>query len=72
VRAGNPESDSEEELLLQALSIHNQKEERVLYPAIDQMLNVEERSNIFTSMAELPEERYDRCCHGHEKHADVH
>ena len=63
VKVGDLNSDVDEELLLTALSLHNQKEEGILYPAIDRLLTAEERSNIFTSMAELPEERYNKCCH---------
>lgn len=67
VQAADPESDAEERALLALLSSHNQKEERVLYPALDGTLGDEERAGIFRAMNELPEERYKVCCADHEK-----
>jgi iron-sulfur cluster repair protein YtfE (RIC family) len=61
----NPESDEEEQALLNILGSHNMKEERVLYPSIDQVTSVEERETVFRSMKNIPEERYRVCC-GHE------
>ena len=39
----NPDSDQEEQALLDLLGSHNRKEERALYPAIDQVTSPEER-----------------------------
>lgn len=65
VRVQSAESDEEEQLLLNALSLHNRKEESVLYPAIDRSLNDGERGSVFTTMEELPAERFNCCCsHG--------
>ncbi len=64
VRAQNPESDQEEERLLAVLASHNLKEERILYPAIDKVLEDSERTAIFKAMEEMPSERYEICC-GH-------
>jgi hypothetical protein len=41
------------------------KEERVLYPAIDQVTSDEERDTVFRSMKNIPEERYKLCCGQH-------
>ena len=57
----NPECDQEEQALLNLLGSHNMKEERVLYPAIDQVTNEEERETVFRNMNSIPEERYRAC-----------
>lgn len=62
VKARNPESEEEEQLLLNVLSMHNQKEENILYPAIDRLVTKEELSSIFSAMEKIPEERYKSCC----------
>ncbi len=36
VQEGNPETDEEENGMLQVLKVHNEKEENILYPWIDQ------------------------------------
>ncbi len=69
VRRQDADSDREEEELLQALAAHNQKEENVLYPAIDRLSSAEERAAAFKKMEELPEEAYRTCCAGHAGHA---
>jgi hemerythrin-like domain-containing protein len=62
VLARDPESDPEEEALLGALSLHNQKEENVLYPALDRLLSAEEVAAVLDDVAEVPEEAYRTCC----------
>lgn len=62
VKNGDPNSDESEKGLLKALGLHNQKEEQILYPAIDQHLTNAEREQVFTQMREIPEERYQTCC----------
>lgn len=62
VKVGNPDTDNDEELLLNTLSMHNEKEERVLYPAIDRSLNNGERAGVFEAMHNIPEEQYHNCC----------
>jgi iron-sulfur cluster repair protein YtfE (RIC family) len=62
VRARDPDSDREVEALLEALNAHNQKEEKVLYPAIDRLATEQEKAAVFRRMAELPEEAYQTCC----------
>jgi iron-sulfur cluster repair protein YtfE (RIC family) len=71
VRRQDVESDREEQSLLQALFAHNQKEENVLYPAIDRLSSEEERAAAFKTMEELPEEAYRTCCGGHAGRAGV-
>ncbi|MBU6482165.1 MAG: hemerythrin domain-containing protein [Nitrospirae bacterium] len=58
----NPDSDQEEQALLNLLGSHNMKEERVLYPSIDQVTSGAERETVFRSMKNIPEERYKLCC----------
>lgn len=55
-------SDPEERVLLDLLGSHNMKEERVLYPSIDQLSSAEECDMIFRNMKDIPEERYKHCC----------
>ncbi len=64
VRRQDVDSEPEEQALLQALFTHNQKEENVLYPAIDRLSSAEERAAAFKTMEELPEEAYRTCCGG--------
>jgi len=61
----NPDSDQEEQALLNILGSHNMKEERVLYPAIDQATTQEERASIYRAMKDIPEARYNLCCGQH-------
>lgn len=64
----NPESDQEEEqALLKLLGSHNLKEERVLYPSIDQVTTPGECEDIFQKMKEIPEDRYRVCCGSHQR-----
>ncbi len=58
----NPDSDQEEQVLLDLLGSQTRKEERALYPAIDQVASAEERETIFQNMKNIPEERYKLCC----------
>jgi iron-sulfur cluster repair protein YtfE (RIC family) len=63
----NPETDQEEQTLLDLLGSHNMKEERVLYPAIDQVTTQEERNVVYQKMEQIPEDRYRVCCGVHGK-----
>jgi len=65
VAAQNPDSDQEEQALLDILGSHNRKEERALYPAIDQVAGPEDRETVFQNMENIPEERYKLCCGQH-------
>lgn len=60
----NPDSDQEEQALLNLLGSHNMKEERVLYPSIDQVTSGGERETVFGSMNNIPADRYKVCCGG--------
>lgn len=62
----NPDSDQEEQALTTLLASHNLKEERVLYPSLDQVTTEEERGTIFQKMAQIPEDRYRACCGLHQ------
>ena len=65
VRMGDPETDKEEAELLNVLGAHNEKEENILYPAIDEMATEEEKKEVFEKMKLVPEEKYMGCGCGH-------
>ncbi len=65
VEQQNLESDQEEQALLNLLGSHNRKEEKALYPAIDNVTNADERATLFTNMNSIPEDRYNACCSDH-------
>lgn len=69
VRRQDVDSGPEEQSLLQALFAHNQKEENVLYPAIDRLSSAAEKAAAFKRMEELPEEAYQTCCGQAAEHA---
>ncbi|ULA58528.1 MAG: Hemerythrin domain-containing protein [Nitrospira sp.] len=62
VQANNPDSDMEEQRLIDVLKSHNMKEERILYPSIDQVISDQERADLYQAMKDIPEERYRSCC----------
>jgi iron-sulfur cluster repair protein YtfE (RIC family) len=62
VQQQDPESDAEEKALLEALLAHNQKEEQVLYAAIDRLTTDEDKNEAFAAMEKVPEEAYKTCC----------
>ena len=62
VRSRDVESDTEEDALVEILAAHNCKEENILYPAIDRLLNDEEKAAAFRRMEALPVEAYQACC----------
>ncbi len=47
IQAGNPETDEEEKGMLQVLKVHNEKEENILYPWIDQEFSETDVKNFF-------------------------
>jgi regulator of cell morphogenesis and NO signaling len=61
----NPDSDQDEQALLNLLGSHNMKEERVLYPGIDRVTSVKVRETVFQNMKNIPEERYNLSCGQH-------
>jgi len=44
--------------LLEVLGSHNQKEENILYPAIDNLTNEQEKKQAIERMTELPSENF--------------
>jgi regulator of cell morphogenesis and NO signaling len=62
VKVGSSDTDNDEILLLNTLFQHNEKEERILYPAIDRSMNEGERKGVFETMQNVPKERYNNCC----------
>lgn len=65
VRKADPNSDSEEQELISILTPHNDKEENILYPAIDQCAGQEGSAQLFLAMEEIPQERFQSCCGSH-------
>ncbi len=61
----NLDTDQDEQALVNLLSSHNRKEERALYPAIDNVTSADERATVFSNMKSIPEERYNACCNQH-------
>jgi regulator of cell morphogenesis and NO signaling len=61
----NLDTDREEQMLLDLLGSHNRKEERALYPAIDNVTSAEERATVFGNMNTIPEDRYNTCSTQH-------
>jgi iron-sulfur cluster repair protein YtfE (RIC family) len=62
VQKSDPETGPEERMLIGLLGLHNLKEEKILYPAIDHMINVTERRTIFQKMQDISAESYEKCC----------
>ena len=54
--------DELEKGLIEVLTTHNQKEENILYPWIDDSISETEKEEVFTQMKNLPPEKYDQCC----------
>ncbi len=65
VEGQNLDTDQEEQALFNLLSSHNRKEERALYPAIDNVINTDEREKVFSDMKSIPEDQYNSCCSQH-------
>lgn len=57
VEATSAEGEEAERALVDILTSHNMKEERVLYPAIDQAISDEELAAVFRRLNERPTER---------------
>lgn len=52
-RQQGADSELDEAALLSILDAHNQKEERILYPMIDKLLNEPERRGVFAEMERI-------------------
>jgi hemerythrin-like domain-containing protein len=59
------DTDRDEQTLVNLLSSHNRKEERALYPAIDNVTSADERATVFSNMNTIPEDRDNSCCSQH-------
>lgn len=57
VETKNLSTEQEEHALLNLLSSHNKKEERALYPAIDNVISPDECARVFRDMKNIPEDR---------------
>lgn len=60
--AGDNKTESLEHGLIEVLTEHNNKEENILYPWIDNSVSNEKREEAFTKMKNLPPEKYNKCC----------
>lgn len=65
VREADPDSDDAVASLVELLGAHNMKEERILYPAIDEKIGAEGAAEAKKAMDAIPAERYAQCCGGH-------
>jgi len=48
--------------LFELFHAHNQKEENILYPAIDNLLTNAETEKAFNKMANISPDQYEKCC----------
>lgn len=62
IRQQDAGSGAEETKLLDVLRAHNQKEEQILYPAIDRLLGDEDRQGVFDRMKQVAEDTFFSCC----------
>lgn len=62
VKMGDSNSDAYETRLLEVLGQHNLKEEKILYPAIDQSLNPKECEKVFLEMEAITAQGPISCC----------
>lgn len=65
VAKASPETDEFENGMLDVLKPHNDKEESILYPWIDDAVDDNKRKSMFEEMQNLPEEKYMHCCGNH-------
>ena len=62
VLSGKFDSENAEKTLLDLLSAHNWKEEKILYPIIDNMTTDKDREEVFRKIKSMPEKK-SSCCH---------
>ena len=60
VAEGDFDTEEAEQGLLQVLTSHNVKEEKILYPWIDNCVTEEERTSLLTQMENLSPDQHDR------------
>lgn len=65
VRRADAGCDAEVQRLTDILGQHNFKEENILYPAIDQMVQEGEAAAVFQALENIPEDRFEGCCGTH-------
>lgn len=58
----NIQTNDLEDGLIEILTEHNNKEEDILYPWIDNSADEEEREEAFIKMQNLPPWKYNKCC----------
>lgn len=58
VQQTNPQTEEEENGLLKVLGLHNDKEELILYPAMDQHMTDADRDEVFSAIRAIPDEQY--------------
>ncbi len=72
IRVRDIQSVSQENDLYILLREHNDKEEMIVYPAVDRASSEAEQRAVFKKMEELPVEKYKTCCmvplDDHKKH----
>ncbi len=62
IAKGDTPNDALEEELIALLAPHNQKEESILYPWIDQSLSEQQAEATRPKMVGMPSEHFTRCC----------
>ena len=62
IAKGEAPANTLDEELVQILTDHNNKEESVLYPWIDNAVTEAERLELFQRMEALPPEKFNQCC----------
>jgi len=62
VRKGDTHTDEAEQALLAVLTPHNEKEENILYPAIDQYAGDGKAADLFLAMEEISDGDLGACC----------
>ena len=65
VRNADPDIGDLPDQLRAVLGPHNDKEESILYPAIDEHLSDEEKEGLMKKMKDLPQSEYYNCCGSH-------
>lgn|SRR3989338_2138577 len=61
IRQKDTNSEQEEKCLISLLSEHNTKEERIMYPMLDNISSEEERNGVFERMERTEEKDYKTC-----------
>lgn len=65
VRLADADCDTQAGELKALLGEHNSKEENILYPMLDRLIQPEEAAAAFHAMENIPAERYNTCCGAH-------